>query len=150
MRKLAIAAAGLLLAACSQRPDIQKLEGSAQGTTYHISYWHDPAANNTDLHGKIEQIFGEIDIQLSNYRDDSLIERFNAEQNLQAFETGPTIVSLFRIAQTVHTASQGCYDLTIKPLFDLWGFKADRLSIPDDATIQTTLLQVGKIGRAHV
>ena len=29
----------LILLTCCSEPSIQKLEGAAQGTTYHISYW---------------------------------------------------------------------------------------------------------------
>ena len=50
---------------------------------------------------------------------------------------------MVRVAQIVHQASHGCYDLTIKPLFELWGFRADKLTIPGDPLIIKTLSQVG-------
>ncbi len=132
----------VMLTACSE-PTIQKLEGSAQGTTYHISYWSESPADAKDIKAGIENEFVIIDKLLSNYRPDSTIETFNSAENTDSQEVGGEIVSLVKIAQIVNQASQGCYDLTIKPLFDLWGFRGDALTIPNDSTIRTTLKQIG-------
>lgn len=131
-----------MLTGCS-KPSIQKLEGPAQGTTYHISYWSELPVDTQDIKAGIENEFAVIDKLLSNYRPDSTIETFNSAENTDSQEVGSEIVSLVKIAQTVHQASQGCYDLTIKPLFDLWGFRGDALTIPKDSAILTTLKQTG-------
>jgi thiamine biosynthesis lipoprotein len=132
----------MMLAGCSE-PTVQKLEGPAQGTTYHISYWPESPVDTKDIKSSIENEFAAIDKLLSNYRPDSTIETFNSAENTDSQEVGGEIVSLVKIAQVVHQASQGCYDLTIKPLFDLWGFRGDALTIPKDATILSTLKQIG-------
>jgi len=77
-----------------------------------------------------------IDKTLSNYRPDSVIELFNSTENTDSQDVGSEIVALVRIAQTVTQATQGCYDLTTKPLFDLWGFRGETPAIPDEAAIQ--------------
>jgi thiamine biosynthesis lipoprotein len=127
---------------CSEQA-IQKLEGSAQGTTYHISYWSELPVDGKDIEAGIKNEFDTIDKALSNYRSDSIIETFNSTENTDNQAVGNEIVSLVRVAQAVHQASQGCYDLTIKPLFELWGFRGDELTIPNDATILKTLTQIG-------
>ena len=53
------------------------------------------------------------------------------------------IVDLIARTRAVSEASHGCYDLTIKPLFDLWGFKGETLTPPTPAALKTTLSQVG-------
>ncbi len=131
-----------LLASCSE-PTIQKLEGPAQGTTYHISYWSESPVDDKDIKAGIENELAVIDKLLSNYRPDSTIETFNSAENTESQEVGGEIVSLVKIAQAVSQASQGCYDLTIKPLFDLWGFRGDALTIPTDSTLLTTLKKIG-------
>ncbi len=131
-----------LLTGCSEQA-IQKLEGAAQGTTYHISYWSELPVNGKDIEASIKKEFDAIDKTLSNYRPDSIIEIFNSTENVESQVVGNEIVSLVRVAQTVHQASQGCYDLSIKPLFELWGFRGDKLTIPNDATILKTLAQIG-------
>ena len=131
-----------ILTGCSEQ-SIQKLEGSAQGTTYHISYWSELPMDGKDIEASIKNEFDIIDKTLSNYRPDSIIETFNSTENTDSQEVGNEIVSLVRIAQTVHQATQGCFDLTIKPLFELWGFRGDELTIPNDTTILKTLSQIG-------
>ena len=137
-----LAALFVMLVGCSE-PAIQKLEGPAQGTTYHISYWSESPVDSADIKVGIESEFAAIDKLLSNYRTDSGIETFNSAENTDSQEVGGEIVSLVKIARTVHQASQGCYDLTIKPLFELWGFRRDVLTIPDAAAIRKTLRQIG-------
>lgn len=130
------------LPGCSEQA-IQKLQGSAQGTTYHISYWSKSPVDPKAIQASIETEFGVIDKLLSNYRPDSTIEVFNSTENTADFAIGTEIVSLVRVARTVHLASQGCYDLTIKPLFDLWGFQNDKQVVPQESAILQTLAQIG-------
>lgn len=132
----------LSMAGCSEQA-IQKLQGAAQGTTYHISYWSESPVDGKDIKKAIENEFAVIDKMLSNYRPDSTIETFNSTENTDSFAAGTEIVSLVRVARTVHQASGGCYDLTIKPLFDLWGFRDDKQTIPQETAILKTLTQIG-------
>jgi thiamine biosynthesis lipoprotein len=131
-----------LLAGCSE-PAIQKLEGAAQGTTYHISYWSELPVDNKAIEAGIKNELDSIDKTLSNYRTDSIIETFNNTENTDSRDVGGEIVSLVRIARTVYQASQGCYDLSIKPLFELWGFRGTELTIPSDAALLKTMAQIG-------
>lgn len=134
----------ILLTGCAEPlPPVQTFAGFAQGTTYHISYWSTQPQDAKALEAAVEQAFTDLDKTLSNYRTDSVIEQFNANQTTNSQQIGDEIVGLVRIAQNVSQLSQGCYDLTIKPLFDLWGFKDDQLNIPDDATVKTALEAVG-------
>lgn len=134
----------LLLAACGEPPlPVQKFEGFAQGTTYHISYWSPQAVDGTQLAAEVEKTFADLDKMLSNYRPDSVIEQFNANQTVESQAIDPQIVSLVKIAQSVSQLSSGCYDLTIKPLFDLWGFQGEQLNIPEQVTIDAALANVG-------
>jgi len=134
----------VLLAGCSKAPEqLQKIEGTAQGTTYHISYWSPQPVDNQAIEAEVLKVFDSIDKTLSNYRPDSTIELFNANSSTGSQELGPEIIGLVRVSTTVYQLSHGCFDLTIKPLFDLWGFKADQLTIPDQAAIDQGLTQVG-------
>ncbi len=134
-----------LMSGCSKEPQLQlqKIEGAAQGTTYHISYWSSQSVDNKAIEAEILKVFDSIDKTLSNYRSDSLIETFNSTSSTASQEMGPEIIGLVRVSSTVYQLSHGCFDLTIKPLFDLWGFKGDQLTIPDQAAIDQGLTQVG-------
>lgn len=141
------AAAALLasLAGCSKAPELTKISGFAQGTTYNLSF-ELPAGNSaqvSDIEQKVNEEFARIDKALSNYRDDSVIEEFNAQITTDVLPADAELVALVEEARKIYVASNGCYDLTIKPLFDLWGFKKDEFSPPTDEALAQTLATVG-------
>lgn len=133
----------LSLIACSRSPELQTISGFAQGTTYHIAWWSSHPVDSANLQQAITNRLTAIDINISGYRADSTIEQFNAEHNTDAHNVGNDIVALVKQAQHVSHASQGCYDITIAPLFELWGFRHDVFSPPTDSQLQHTLQQVG-------
>lgn len=133
----------LLFIGCSQPGQVTQLSGYAQGTTWHVSLWTEGGGNPEQLQQGIEEEFDRLDQVLSNYRPDSVIERFNRSRSTEAQQVGSEIVSLVRIAGDVSTATHGCYDLTIKPLFDLWGFRDKQLSPPTAEQLAEVRSQVG-------
>lgn len=134
----------IFLVACAEdQPKVHRIEGLTQGTTYHFTYWSTQDIDHIELENDIKQILENIDKTLSNYRPDSTIELFNASSSIESQEVGADVISLIKVAQTVYELSHGCFDLTIKPLFDLWGFHGETLNIPDQAAIDQGLIQVG-------
>lgn len=134
-----------LLAGCSKGPELTKIQGPAQGTTYNLTF-ELPANTNTpvsDIEKAVTNEFARIDKALSNYRDDSATEKFNAQQTTDILTADAELVALIEEARKVYTASNGCYDLTIKPLFDLWGFKKEVFSPPTDEALAQTLSNIG-------
>ncbi|MCX7066345.1 MAG: FAD:protein FMN transferase [Methylococcales bacterium] len=140
---LAVLAMTFTFLGCSQSPEIQKISGDAQGTTYHISFWSPQAVDTASIKQLVETEFTRLDMQLSNYRKDSVIEQLNATISSEPLALSEEIIGLIEQARVVSIASEGCYDLTIKPLFDLWGFNGDKLTPPDAASLQAALKQVG-------
>jgi thiamine biosynthesis lipoprotein len=140
---LVILAVTLTFFGCSKPPEIQKISGNAQGTTYHISFWSPEKVDVANIQQIVEAEFNRLDMQLSNYRKDSVIEQLNATVSSEPLAVSEEIIALIEQARVVSVASGGCYDLTIKPLFDLWGFNGDKLTPPSPETLQTALQQVG-------
>lgn len=136
----------LLLCACDRTPQIQTISGSAQGTTYSVQYWTDSSheIDRMALKQSVDAELSRIDVLMSNYRDDSVIEAFNHNQvaNIPIL-LDKEILALLTISAEVHEQSQHCYDPTIKPLFQIWGFSKDDLKIPDDKQIADTLQAIG-------
>jgi thiamine biosynthesis lipoprotein len=134
------------LIACSKVAEPSKIEGFAQGTTYHLTFVL-PTKNGQVTGALIKQeVIAElqrIDASISNYRNDSTIEIFNAQLDTEPHEVNDEIIKLIEQARGVSKASNGCYDLTIKPLFDLWGFKKDVFNLPSDESLQQTLQSIG-------
>ncbi|BBL69440.1 FAD:protein FMN transferase [Methylogaea oryzae] len=144
-RLVAVLLSGLfILSACQSGDGETELAGSAQGTTYHIKLAGDmPAAQRDGLSARIEATFDDIDRKLSNYRDDSEISRFNRLNSSDWVPVSPEIARLVDIAKQVYERSEGCYDLTVKPLFDLWGFSKHESRVPSQEEIDGALAHVG-------
>lgn len=124
-------------------PKVLTLSGSAQGTTYNVSFWTEADADPEALQQAIDAEFALIDRSLSNYRPDSTIERWNESGSLEPVVVGKEIVELVEKARRVSEASSGCYDLTIAPVFKLWGFRGTSLTPPSDAALRAALADVG-------
>lgn len=133
-----------LLTACApDAPEIMKVQGQAQGTTFHINYWSATPVDQQGVVNAIQATFDTIDVNLSNYRPDSVIEQFNSQQSTQSQTVVPEIIELVRAGQMVNEKSQGCFDLTIKPVFDLWGFAGETLNIPSAEQLAEQMAKVG-------
>lgn len=100
----------------------------------------------TTLNAGIEAEFKRLDARLSNYRPDSTIEQFNRGETTAPVAVGEEIIKLVQLARQVSEASLGCYDLTIKPLFDLWGFGRNILTPPDPERIEEAMRHIGFVG----
>lgn len=141
---LALALAFALLPGCRPPPpQIIKISGAAQGSSYHIQWWSTGAVDRAAMQLAVDQELARLDRLLSNYRADSRIERFNASAALAAFDTGPEIVRLVAMAKQITTASDACYDLSSKPLYDLWGFRGPSPAPPAAAELAAALRRVG-------
>ncbi len=142
MKTIAVGLTVLFLTAC--QPGEAEFSGSAQGTTYHIKMvLPDHGGKLDEIRQAVEGIFADFDIKLSNYREDSEISKLNQQKSTGWLPISKEIADLVSVAKAVNTASEGCLDLTIKPLFDLWGFSRHELKIPDQADIDAALAHVG-------
>lgn len=142
---LALLAISFFIISCSKSPELSKISGYAQGTTYNLTFAlpADSTADVPTIEKAVNDELARMDKALSNYRDDSVIEEFNATHTTDVLAAEAELVSLVEEARKVHRASNGCYDLTIKPLFDLWGFKKEEFSPPSDADLAQTLSVIG-------
>ncbi|MFZ2725893.1 MAG: FAD:protein FMN transferase [Methylococcaceae bacterium] len=121
-----------------------ELSGQAQGTSYHFKLViNSRAIKQTDIEQAINISLAELDSSLSNYRDDSAIARINQQETSQWIYVSKEILNLLIIAQEVYQKSSGCYDLTVKPLFDIWGFSRHQNRIPSSKEIEAVLPHIG-------
>lgn len=130
---------------CVQPPSETLLFGEAQGTTYHIKFVlnKDKSPKIEDIQQLITTTLDQIDAKLSNYRDDSEISIINRTETSEWISASKEIIGLLAVAKVVHQKSQGCFDLTIKPLFDLWGFSQHDPKIPKQTDIDALLPHIG-------
>jgi len=115
------------------------LEGRAQGTTYTIKYI---GMDSIIKQQSVDSIFRVIDQSLSLYYPNSLINQFNVNGKVKMD------IHLRKVVEKsleVNKISGGAFDITVKPLVDLWGFgvKKNFTSIPTDRDIKRVLKLIG-------
>ncbi|TAN50493.1 MAG: FAD:protein FMN transferase [Methylococcaceae bacterium] len=146
MQKKIIFCAGLLavlLTGCDSPPPEVSLTGVAQGTTYHIKFNPVAGTDQAAIHRDIDAKLADIDLHYSNYREDSEISRFNRQQHTDWVEVSPDLLNMVAIAKVVHGKTRGCYDLTVKPLLEIWGFFKHEGHVPSDEQIATAKTKIG-------
>ncbi len=131
---------------CQSQPKNKESElvGVTQGTTYHIKIVpNEQPIDIEPIRKLVEETLNDIDLKLSNYREDSEISKLNRLKSSEWQPVSGEIAELVDIARQVYDRSQGCYDLTIKPIFDLWGFSKHENRVPTQEEINEALKHVG-------
>ncbi|SEA55244.1 thiamine biosynthesis lipoprotein [Flavobacterium gillisiae] len=108
----------VMLTSCtSAKKEIIKLEGNAQGTSYHITYLSDDGI----LYQKeIDSLLADIDGSMSTWIPNSIISRINKnEENVIVDDYFKTV---FNKSVEVSEKTEGNFDITVGPLVNAWGF----------------------------
>lgn len=113
----------LALAGCQPAERIEVLSGPTMGSTYTIKYVATSTTPAADAAGvAVQGILDEIDRQVSTYRADSDLSRFN-QLPAGSCETMPEpVLELVHYAHELAEMSDGQFDITIQPLLNAWGF----------------------------
>jgi thiamine biosynthesis lipoprotein len=111
------------LSACGNGDSMESFGGPTMGSTYSIKYVrHAGLPAPTEVRVEVEKILAEVDRQMSTYRSDSDIERFNALPANRCQTMPAPILELVRVGEQLSEQSEGSFDLTVEPLLNLWGF----------------------------
>lgn len=138
------------LTACGSSDSLESFGGPTMGSTYSIKYVRVPGGPSvSEVQPEVEAILAQIDRQMSTYRSDSDIERFNLLPGNSCQPMPADVLHLVRYGEQLSVDSQGSYDLTVEPLLDLWGFgpQARVERVPTHEQI-TEVLQ--RVGHAHL
>lgn len=125
----------LLLLGAAVRPDAKKawrMQGFAQGTTWHITYY---AADSILPFQLIDSTLQQLDSSLSIYKPYSRISRFNNAAD--CIETDMHLSNVVEAALQTYAATNGIFDITIYPIVQAWGFGTKKVTeMPDSFMIQ--------------
>ncbi len=115
------------------------LRGQAQGTSFSIHYISSKILDSIYIY----KIFKEIDESLSLYNPASLISRFN--RSTVGIKADRHLLYLVNTSLTLNALSDGCFDITSRPLSLLWGMNASRVPkrIPGQNKLNRALKFVG-------
>jgi len=112
-----------VLSACGNGDTLERFDGPTMGSRYSIQYVrHIATPGPKTVQDEVEKILAEVDRQLSTYRSDSDIERFNALPADSCLEMPGPVLELIGVGEQLSSQSNGAFDLTVEPLLNLWGF----------------------------
>ncbi|MGB5496545.1 MAG: FAD:protein FMN transferase [Sedimenticolaceae bacterium] len=136
-----------LLVGCGESPPpVAELSGQTMGTSYSIKLSPAPGEDQrTLLQEKVESRLEAINAQMSTYRSDSDLMRFNQARSTDWLAVPESLVELVRRAAAISRLSEGRYDITVGPLVNLWGFGSagPRDSPPAATDIARALARTG-------
>lgn len=129
----------IILSGCkSENKLLIKIDGEAQGTTWHISYLSEDTVN---YKRDIDSILKDIDQSLSTYIPVSIISRINNnESNVLADKY---FIDVFNKSTEVSDRTTGLFDVTVGPLVNAWGFGFTKKATIDSTRIDSLLEFVG-------
>lgn len=141
------------LSACKRSPRLHEIDGFAEGTLYHITWWNPKRVDTVALSQDIHKAINEIDKEISSYRNDSILQGFNHSRSTAWQSLPASTIKLLEIAKPIYRDSKGCYDPTVGPLFDLWGFRDKKPHVPTAQQIAAVKKNIGfdhiRIDAAH-
>lgn len=100
---------------------------------------------NKNLSARIAGIFELISAFEKDYNEfaeDSYIYRIN-NSDQEEFDMRPELYDMLVIADSLYRLTDGAFDITIKPVWDLWDFQSENPEVPDAKLIQEKLQLVG-------
>ena len=144
---IVVALAATLAGCFNSTVSVSEISGATMGSTYSIKWV--PVKGTPDpveLQADIERELEVFDAQVSTWRDDSDLSRFNALPAGACAPMPQPVLDMVQLAQSLNAASDGRFDVTVSPLLDLWGFhRADGVQVvPDQPSIDRALQKVGQ------
>ena len=104
-------------------------------------------SKSKNIGAQIDSVFAYIrsfESKFNDYDPASWVSRLNSSAGA-SFPMDPDAYELLCLADSLYRLTEGKFDISVKPLYDLWGFSssADSLAPPDSLLIKETLKRVG-------
>lgn len=136
----------LLLSGCDDTKNrLSVLSGPTMGTTWSVKYTGTPDESIDALKADIEAALEQVNAEMSTYRDDSVLSRFNHSEAGSLVELPEDTQKVLKAAFSISEMTGGAYDVTVGPLVNLWGFgpDPDRFAPPQAQEIEGARSRVG-------
>ena len=118
------------------------VSGVVWTTEYNITF-QGPAS----IADSIEGVFNAVDRTASMFNPKSVISRINA--NDPTVKPNAMITELYKCSARINSESGGCFDPTVAPLVNAWGFGFKHGVVTDSATIDSIRQFVG-FDKTHI
>jgi thiamine biosynthesis lipoprotein len=127
----------LSIASC-QKETKHIVDGRAQGTTYHITYY---SKQQESFQSQVDSILHTLDMSLSTYVPTSLISRVN--RNDSSVLLDKYFIDVFNKSVEVSNRTNGAFDVTVAPLINAYGFGFTKRANVTPSMIDSLLNLVG-------
>ncbi|WP_370462547.1 FAD:protein FMN transferase [Pseudomaricurvus sp. HS19] len=139
-----------LVVGCAPQPETfaNKFSGATMGTSYHITLVTDEALAGSDIaevQKAIDERLAAVNQSMSTYIADSEINQLHSTALNEWHPISSELGRVLAISESVSKLSGGAFDITVRPLIDMWGFgpKPALDQVPPQAEIDTALANVG-------
>ena len=124
MKKWLVVFASLfIISGCDKPVEQIHLYGPTMGTTYNVKYLpQKDAPSREQFQREIDRLLEEVNDQMSTYRKDSELSRFNQSRSSESFTVSIQTATVVKEAIRLNTLTMGALDVTVGPLVNLWGF----------------------------
>ncbi|HAS61739.1 MAG TPA: FAD:protein FMN transferase ApbE [Vibrio sp.] len=143
---LVVFASLLVLAGCEKSVEQVHLTGPTMGTTYNVKYIEQEGIPSAQvLQTEIDRLLEQVNDQMSTYRKDSELSRFNQHQTSEPFEVSSQTATVVKEAMRLNGLTLGALDVTVGPLVNLWGFGPEARPdvVPTDEELAARKANIG-------
>ena len=134
----------LFASACTRPPQQIDITGPTMGTSYSVRLVN-PVHTQDELRSAIDGRLETVNAQMSTWRPESEISRFNDDRSGEWFPVSADFAAVTEKALSLGRLTDHALDITVLPLVNLWGFgpafSADAL--PSEEAIADLLDHVG-------
>ncbi|MEI7065344.1 FAD:protein FMN transferase ApbE [Dickeya chrysanthemi] len=140
-----------VLSACKQEAVVDAarpfttFEGKTMGTFYSVKISGALPESSRQLQQEIDALLEQANNEISTYRTDSVLSRFNQYAGAQPQPISNGMADIILAAQRIGRATGGAMDITVGPLVNLWGFGPQKqpVTIPSQQQIDEARRKVG-------
>ncbi|MDX5627424.1 MULTISPECIES: FAD:protein FMN transferase ApbE [unclassified Brenneria] len=139
-----------LLTGCDNAPHtdlrpLMAIEGKTMGTFYSVKISGEQQESKERLQQEIDALLEQANNEISTYRQDSTLSRFNQYRGNEPQPIGNGMADIILAAQRIGRATGGAMDITVGPLVNLWGFGPQKqpTQIPSQQQIDAVRQKIG-------
>ena len=109
----------------ANQPEL-KVSGPTMGTHYGVKVAGNYPGGEPQLQHDVEQVLTRINDQLSTYKSDSELSRFNQHKDGTPVRVSQDLADVVIEGLRSGALTEGAMDVTVGPLVNLWGFGPDK------------------------
>ncbi|MBS7457126.1 FAD:protein FMN transferase [Coralloluteibacterium stylophorae] len=126
-------------------PVLKRIAGEAMGTTWSVQAVVPAGVDTATLRAAVEAVLDGIDRDMSAWRSDSALSRFNRAPAGSRVHLPPDLVAVLDYGLALAEDTGGAYDPSVGALVEAWGFSTGtrRQAPPDAASLAAARARVG-------